>query len=249
MEYKDNDVIEKITIDYRRITDLGPRSISRDGATNYAIRDYSEHIIIDRKAESLEHTLDFSKDCHVSRTYHSAEEVSTLLDSFNAKWLFACTRGGSTDSAGDKYEIKEYKITVEYRNSENKILSGTFDRNGLPSDFPRFAALVKEFLRTYSDEEILDPSFYDGRKISKDKYIYCSVVFNDRSKSYYYRTNDETLKVGDIVEVPVGLDGRTGEARIVEIGRYAEENVPHPIAKTKIIIGRYSAHVDRSFER
>lgn len=69
------------------------------------------------------------------------------------------------------------------------------------------------------------------------KYIYCKVRFGTSSKLYSYRTEDSSLEVGDVVEVPVGKDDDIGYATIEEIGYFDEENVPYPVEKTKKIIG------------
>lgn len=45
------------------------------------------------------------------------------------------------------------------------------------------------------------------------KYIFLSVEFSDGGKTYYYRTEDENIKCGDFVEVPV----RGSDKKIVKI--------------------------------
>ena len=73
------------------------------------------------------------------------------------------------------------------------------------------------------------------------KYIYCKVRFGTSSKLYSYRTEDSTLKVGDVVDVPVGSEGNVSQATIEDIGYYDKENAPYPPEKTKFIIGKHNA--------
>lgn len=67
-------------------------------------------------------------------------------------------------------------------------------------------------------------------------YIYCSVVFEEGQKSYYYLTEDDSIKIGDFVLVPAGKDNREVVVEVVNIEYFSEDNVPLPIEKTKRII-------------
>ena len=102
---------------------------------------------------------------------------------------------------------------------------GSFDKNGLPDAFEEFADAVFDFIRFYGWGEILDASVYGKVKRRTTDYIYCSVVFEEGQKSYYYLTEDDSIKIGDFVLVEV-----------VNIEYFSEDNVPLPIEKTKRII-------------
>ena len=73
----------------------------------------------------------------------------------------------------------------------------------------------------------------------REKYRYCKVRFDNTRRLYSYRSNDATLKVGDVVDVPVGNDGNISQATIEEIAYYNEDNAPYPPNKTKFIIGKH----------
>ncbi len=76
-------------------------------------------------------------------------------------------------------------------------------------------------------------------------YIYCSVVFDEGQKSYYYLTEDDSIEVGDFVLVPVGKDNHEAVVEVVNIEYFSEENIPLPIEKTKKIIRKCK---DEDFE-
>ena len=68
-------------------------------------------------------------------------------------------------------------------------------------------------------------------------YIYLSVEFSDGGKTYYYLTEDETIKIGDFVKVPV----RNSELKIVKVvnvEKFKENQVPMPMERVKHIIGK-----------
>jgi hypothetical protein len=75
-------------------------------------------------------------------------------------------------------------------------------------------------------------------KRKTNDYIFCSVEFSESGKSYYYITEDDTLKIGDDVLVPVGNDGRTAIVKIINIEYFPEDKVPFPLEKAKSIIGK-----------
>lgn len=67
-----------------------------------------------------------------------------------------------------------------------------------------------------------------------ETYTYVSVCFKPGTQSYSYRTTDSSVKVGDVVVVPVGSAEKVGLVTAVE--KYKKSNVPYPVEKTKIVI-------------
>lgn len=140
---------------------------------------------------------------------------------------------------------KDYKITIDYKKSPQRVIEGNYDKNGLPEDFADFAETVFEFIRFYGLGEVLDPSVYGKAKRRKSEYIFCSVTFDEGYKSYYYLTDDDSIEVGDFVLVPAGKDNHEAVVEVVNIEYFSEENVPLPIEKTKRIIRKCT---DEDFE-
>lgn len=66
------------------------------------------------------------------------------------------------------------------------------------------------------------------------EYIFCSVVFKEKGKSYYYLTEDESLEIGDYVIV----DGysKLQLVKIVDIEKFKHCDVPFDLDKMKTII-------------
>ena len=106
----------------------------------------------------------------------------------------------------------------------NELLSGEYD---IP---PVAIAYIKELLMKM-DAETLETAV-------NGEYIYCSLSFEEGGKTYFYKTEDETLKCGDEVIVPVGNNGRKGIARIEKIERFKIGETPYPPNRTKTIFGK-----------
>ena len=72
-----------------------------------------------------------------------------------------------------------------------------------------------------------------------DKYhTYCGVMLDENGKTFYYRTRNPELKVGDKVYIPVGRTYEKKTGKIVRMENVCGEDIPYPLEKTKFIIGK-----------
>ena len=69
-------------------------------------------------------------------------------------------------------------------------------------------------------------------------HTYCRVQFDESGETYYYRTRNPQLKVGDAVYVPVGYQYEKKVGRIVSMRNVKGWAAPYPLEKTKHIIGK-----------
>lgn len=230
------DRIDRITVDYHRVTKIKPKVIPEGATWEYVTWDYTEKIVIDRATETLEHTQNIGSGCVVSRKYYIQEGVEGLLDDIDADALFGKIEGNPDDVVVDPLETKNYTITVDFRKGPQRIIQGTYDKKALPEMWGDFIDDVWEFMRFYGFGEIFDPAVYGKVKRRKRDYIYCSVEFSEGSKSYYYIADEDDFAVGDFVVVPVGKDNHHSVAEVVDVEYFAEEDLPLPLDRTKHII-------------
>lgn len=73
-----------------------------------------------------------------------------------------------------------------------------------------------------------------------DNVIYCSVSFEDPSKTYYYQTDDDTIQIGDRVIVTVWPEDNEVMAYVQNVQYFDKKEVPFPLHKTKHIIRKAS---------
>lgn len=230
------DIITKIILDYHRVTRIKPGEKPEGTAWEFVTWDYTEHLIIDRETETLEHIQNIGTGCKVSHKYEVEGGIESLLENFDAEDLFSLIKGNPADVIETPNETKDYKITVNYKKKPQCIIEGSCDKNGLPDDFADFAETVVDFIRFYGMGEILNPSVYGKVRRCKSDYIFCSVTFDEGYKSYYYLTDDDSIEVGDFVLVPAGKDNHNAVVEVVNIEYFNKENVPLPLEKTKRII-------------
>ncbi len=234
-----SDQINRIMVSYHRVSKMKLPSLPEVAAWQDAIWDYQEQLIIDRASETIEHIQYIGTDCKVSRKYEIAEGVASLLDDFDYDELFLNIVGNPEDAVGKANETRDYEISIDYQKKPQRLIKGSFDKNGLPEDFGEFVQTVFDFLRVYGWGEIFAPYIYGQVKRRKSDYIFCSVNFDDGYKSYYYLTEDDSIEVGDLVVVPAGKDNQEKIVEVVDINYYSENDAPLPIAKTKYIIRKY----------
>lgn len=230
------DVINRIALDYHRVTKIKPKEVPEGATWDFVTWDYTEHLIIDRETETIEHIQNIGYGCKVSHKYEIEGGIESLLDDFDAEDLFSHIEGNPDDVVETPCETKDYRITINYKKNPQRVIEGSYDKNGLPDDFADFAETVFDFIRFYGMGEIFDPSVYGKVKRRQSEYIFCSVTFDEGYKSYYYLTNDDSIEVGDFVIVPAGKDNHEAVVEVVNIEYFNDENAPLPAEKTKRII-------------
>ena len=185
-----------------------------------------EKISLDREAKT------FTLDKKISRHIYD-------LNSNNTKKFFdACQKmidGRDVEDADlDSGSRVAVEIVRHDRTTEN--FETLYNENFLPG----LTNFLEELHGVASDltAEIFLPPAGDVAA-RQSKFIFCKVQFKDSYKHYTYRTDDETLAVGDVVDVPVGRNNDVNQARIVEIGYFDEYEAPFPIDRIKKIIGKH----------
>jgi len=89
--------------------------------------------------------------------------------------------------------------------------------------------------KNYRDQDV-NLSARPVEKTDNNIYEFCSVMFENGSQAYTYRTGSVKVDVGDRVIVPVGHNKKVVSATVVSVGRYAGNAVPYPVEKTSVIL-------------
>ena len=98
-----------------------------------------------------------------------------------------------------------------------------------------YAKGVKE--RYEKQIEIMSKNYFiDENSEGNRVYTYCGVVFDGNTRVFHYLTGNETIRAGDVVIVPVGMNNDEKEATVVSVGEYLSNAVPYPVSKTKEVI-------------
>ena len=227
--------IKRITIDYRFTSVIIPADESAD-----ITWEYKDHLVIDRQTETIEDTLQLAEQCDVTRKYHIADGISSFLDDLDIETLFTEFNKPGADVLPSPEGTAEYEVKVEFYRQEPRILSGKYDKQGLPKDWPEFIESLYDFISFYGFGEMFDKKQYEKTYRKKNDYIFLSVKFGDYGKPYYYLTDDDSIQIGEQVVVPVGDEGAERIVRVSKKQYFQADNVPMSLKKVKSIIGRFT---------
>ena len=225
--------IERITIDHEHKKKI----VAADGQV--ITWNPTNHIVIDRKTDTIEYTYKIGTECDVTRKYHVAQGVSNFLDELEYQNLFVEFEEKELDAIIPEDDEATYTATVDFLRGPSRIVAGRYDKQGLPIDWPEFIEDLYDFMSFYGFGEMFDEKQYGRTYRKTNDYIFLSVRFGEYGKTYYYLTEDDTIQVGDQVVVPVGSEGKE---RIVEVAKkeyYSSDRVPMPIEKVKSIVGKF----------
>ena len=191
--------------------------------------DYAdERLTLDRNDKTL--TLDKKNSTHV---YDLGNDAKKIFDTCQ-KFLDGIETQDSdiNFSTLATFELTRHDKTIETfatRYNENFL-------PGLTKFLDTLQAVMSDLTAEIFNAETAEVVPRQG------KFIFCKVQFKGNYKPYTYRTDDETLAVGDIVDVPVGRNNDISQARISDI-YYAEEfEAPYPIDRIKKIIGKHKGN-------
>lgn len=232
------DRIEKLSIDY----DMADVLQSSDEKQEEVELSYQEKIYIDRKAGVVVQMQEYGNGFDCTKEFHARSAVCELLTDLYSENLFKAIPDYPPNPLVNPRSHREYQICVEFLYAPPRRIIGTFDKNGLPKDYPQFAEKILKFIQHFcSAQEVLSPTVYRSAQRRINDYIYLSVIFSEFGKEYYYRTTDGTLAPGDLCIVPAGRDNHDAIARIVSVEYFAAEDVPLPLEKTKVAKERYES--------
>lgn len=144
---------------------------------------------------------------------------------------------------GSAYGISPYDY--ETRDAYNAAIS-------------RVKATMQEFTETSSTEQPLEETLPEEDAIEQAQpveaynancddpfanddfhvYTYCRVKLADSDRIAYYRTEDQTLKKGEVVIVPSSDTVRNLQGEILSVERHMRFSVPQPVEQTLEIIDR-----------
>lgn len=211
---------------------------------------YFEHLSIDRASQTVQLTQEIGPDCTVTCRYEVKDAVGEMLDYFDEIELFCPQHPTGQDCMefpGSNEKLVEYPdhtavyvLHIYREDGSDQLISGSYDKNGLPEDFGAFIEQVHDFVRFYGSCDILSPSVYNRLRRRKGELIYCSVRFENSGKTYYYTTEDDSIQIGDFVMVPAGKENLPSVVQVVNIQFFPPETAPFPPEKTKSILHRCS---------
>ena len=171
--------------------------------------------------------FDLLKDMYgycVDVFYYNSDELSDAIDDMYQ----ICTEGDNV------VYIKRYF-------EEILPLTDHITDERITNTLKKYRNEVVEYIREEEsfNEEETEETFFEGKNAYMfdltESYTYCGVIFENSSIIYHYRTENETIEIGDDVVVSVGKNNVERTARVVSIGQYSKFAAPYPPDKAKFV--------------
>ena len=237
------DYVTRIELAYHRNSRFEAKKVTSEINIKHAVWDYYEHLTIDRASDTIELVRDIGIGCKVNFTYYVQEGVASFLDGIELN-AFSEIIGNPPDAIDDPRCTRDYAIDLYTKHGIKRTINGSYDKLGLPTDWPGFIEDVYEFISFYGIGDIFCKSFYGKVKRRDSDRIFCSVVFEEGGRTYSYLADGDDYEEGDLVVVPAGRDNHESVARIESIEYYAEAEAPYPMDKIKRILRKYEEKPD-----
>ncbi|MDF7683338.1 hypothetical protein PT287_07465 [Lactobacillus sp. ESL0679] len=134
-----------------------------------------EHLILDRRKHSFKIFKSFLGRKEV-QSYHD-RQIAIIFRKLDLIDLF-----DDTDNCPNSAVIvdQNYIITVDYTEKPQKIISGRFDKNGLPQDYYKLVKYLNEYVRSSASIDVLSPEKYNYVDPKSAKYMLCTVAYMEK---------------------------------------------------------------------
>lgn len=140
--------------------------------------DTGERIMIDRDSETV--TVQRSVDGSVEAEcrYHIGDKVAEFLEDISPDDLSHVA--GNPENAKRKVgDRRDYMIRMKTVHGRQREVRGSFDRDGLPSDWPDFADYFRAFLYDHAVVgELMNPVLYNQRLRRQGEKTFCQVLLS-----------------------------------------------------------------------
>lgn len=179
-----------------------------------------ETIELNRYFSSFEYNKNISGEIYnISIT---SDKINKLIEEIDINQLLGPKRGKDSHLDDDNC-IREYTLTFNFKNGEEKVIEGTYDLNGLPEFWPAFMNKLNNLIGDISLGDVFDQNIYGKIRRNKNDYMLCLVKIGKVER--YFIGEDDNLNVGDKVIVRLPYDDEANGI-IKQIEYYSADEAP-----------------------
>lgn len=232
------DQIMKFSVNYHRVSKFAAPAPLHEN-NEFVTWDYTEQLVIDRATQTLELVQNIGNGCQVKRQLHVEGGIDSLLDGIY-EYALDPIEDKPADAMVDARIATDYRVSIVYRRRPERRIAGIYAKDTLPLEWSSIMEDITGFIRFYGMGEIFDSSIYGKTLRRQGDLIFVNVQFDDFDKTYCYLTEDEMIREGDRVVVPVGDEEKTATAIVVSVDYLPKEKAPIPLEKIKSVIRKCS---------
>lgn len=229
------DRVDRLEFTLHRTEKIRPGGPLPEGFS-YVTWNYHEKMVIDRAAETVEYDRQIFEACDVKTRYHLGGAVPSFLDNLSP-WVFSIVEGNPKDVCVDPLRSCSYTIVLTMEKGGIRKIHGSYDKRGLPADWPTFAENFFHFLSYYGLGEIFNAAAYGKVRRREGELVFCAVSFEEGGQEYWYMADTDEYEAGDFVRVPAGEDNHVAIGQVESVVYCRKEEAPYPVDRVKHIIG------------
>ena len=171
----------------------------------------------------------------VSLQYELKDKVAEFLKLYEDQDVFSRPKGNPADAVQDDVR-KTYRIVVTRDDGDTSVLEGSFDKDGLPDNWPDFVGRLTDFFQGQSLGMLFDSRVYSKVLRKSNEVTFCGVDIDGAVGTRYYRCGDEICK-SDTVVVPTPMKHTMAIGRVVEIRHCPKDQIPKDMARVQEVLG------------
>lgn len=198
------------------------------------IHDTNEWLLVSSEG-TITYNRRIARVGRVSLQYELKDKVAEFLKVYDDQSVFSHPKGHSPDTVQDEVR-KTYRIVVTRDSGDTSVLEGSFDKDGLPDNWPDFVGRLTDFFQGQSLGMLFDSRVYSKVLRKCNEVAFCGVDIDGVVRTRYYRCGDEICE-GDTVVVPTPRKHTMAIGRVVEIRNYPKDQIPKDMARVQEILG------------
>lgn len=198
------------------------------------IHDTNEWLLISSQG-SITYNRRIANTGRISLQYELKDKVAEFFKAYDGQDVFSRPKGNSVDAVQDDVR-KTYKIVVTRDGGDTSVLEGSFDKDGLPDNWPDFIGRLTDFFQDQSLGVLFDSRVYAKVLRKNNEVAFCGVDIDGVVGTRYYRCGDEICE-SDTVVVPTPMKHTMAIGRVVEIRHYPKDQIPKDLARAQEILG------------
>ncbi|MCF7633632.1 hypothetical protein L3K78_12425 [Oscillospiraceae bacterium SCCA1] len=198
------------------------------------IHDTNEWLLVSSEG-TITYNRRIARVGRVSLQYELKDKVAEFLKVYDDQSVFSHPKGHSPDTIQNEIR-KTYKIVVTHDDGDTSVLEGSFDKDGLPDNWPDFVGRLTDFFQGQSLGMLFDSRVYSKVLRKSNEVAFCGVDIDGVVRTRYYRCGDEICE-GNTVVVPTPRKHTMAIGRVVEIRNYPKDQIPKDMARVQEILG------------
>lgn len=215
----------------------GREDFIEEFVVNYEEDDgYQEQLVLTRVPNAVTYRRQFADGPVVTTTFQWPESELPLLDRLNPVDFTATIPGIPANAAEDNGQLGHFNCLIKRRILPAVRFSGDYERYCLPAPWADLMHTIDELLDIPTTGALLNSNYYTRRRRCLDEAIYIGVKFFEDGREYNYLTDDDTIRPGDSVLVPVGEGDSEQALTVTSKHYYKRSEVPYPLDKVKRVI-------------